>query len=185
MTTAPAFPDAAIAAARDAAKAYLRVTLDDEDALIGGFAASALAMAEGFCDRALVARDFVAILGVARHWQLLPMGPVSAIGAVQGLPAEGAAFDLPVGAYAIDIDAGGDGWVRVRDPGAAGRVQVTYNAGWVADWGGLPAPVAQGVVRLIAHLHGERDGVMSAPPAAVTALWRPYRRVHLAEAARC
>jgi len=183
--TPPGFPDAAIIAARDAAKAYLRITLDDEDAVIGGFAATALAMAEAFCDRVLIRRDFTAILGARRGWQRLPSGPVSAIGTVQGLPADGAAFDLPVDAYAIDIDAAGEGWVRVTDPGAAGRVQVNYSAGVAADWNALPAPVAQGVVRLIAHLHGERDGAMAAPPAAVTALWRPFRRVRLAEAARC
>ena len=40
------------------------------------------------------------------------------------------------------------------------------------------APVAQGVAMLAAHLfdHRESDAV---PPAAVAALWRPYRRLRL------
>jgi hypothetical protein len=36
------------------------------------------------------------------------------------------------------------------------------------------------VLRLVAHLFTSRDGPGGDPPAAVTALWRPYRRLRLA-----
>ena len=49
-----------------------------------------------------------------------------------------------------------------------------------ADQNGVPEPVRQGVLRLVAHLFASRDGDGGAPPAAVTALWRPYRRMRLA-----
>ena len=91
--------------------------------------------------------------------------------------ADGAAFALAADAYAIDIDAGGQGWLRVLAPGAAGRARVTYQAGLAADWAGVPAPLAQGVVLLAAHLF---SGAAGEPPAAVTALWRPWRRLRLA-----
>ena len=42
-------------------------------------------------------------------------------------------------------------------------------------------PWATGVVLLTAHLFDHRGGE-SAPPAAVTALWRPWRRMRLAAA---
>jgi hypothetical protein len=46
-------------------------------------------------------------------------------------------------------------------------------------WGAHP--LRQGVVRLAAHLYAERDGPeLGGPPAAVTALWRPWRRMRLA-----
>lgn len=45
-------------------------------------------------------------------------------------------------------------------------------------WSDLPAPIAQGVVMLVAHQFGDRGGDRE-PPAAVSALWRPYRRVRL------
>ena len=47
-----------------------------------------------------------------------------------------------------------------------------------AGWDAVPAPVAQGVAMLAAHLfdHRESDAL---PPAAVAALWRPYRRMRL------
>ena len=179
---APPFPGAAILAARDAAKGHLRIGSDDEDALVGRLAASALALGEAFAGRAWIARDWSEILPVSRAWQRLGTNAVTAILSVEGLPADGAAFALPVEAYAIDIDAQGDGWVRVIAPGAAGRVRVTYGAGAAADWGDLPPPLQQGVVLLTAFLFEHRDGANgsgAAPPAAVSALWRPWRRVRL------
>jgi len=46
------------------------------------------------------------------------------------------------------------------------------------DGAAIPAPVMQGVVLLAVHLFEHRDGAV-APPAAVAALWRPYRRLRL------
>jgi len=176
--TAPPFPAEALAAARDAAKAHLRIANDDEDALIEGLAASALALCETFTGRAAIVRDWTATLPAARDWHALETAPVLAIAGVEGLPAEGAAFALPAGSYAVDIDAAGEGWVRVTAPGAAGRVRVGFSAGLAASWDALPAPIRHGVVLLIAHLFDARGGD-SAPPAAVAALWRPWRRMRL------
>lgn len=174
----PAFPPAAIADARDAARAHLRISGDGEDALIERLAATALALGEAFTGTAWIARDWTDALPVSRAWQMLGVAPVTAIGSVEGLPAEGSAFALPVDGYAIDIDASGQGWVRVVAPGIAGRVRVTLSAGAAAGWGDLPPPLAQGVVLLIAHLFEHREAD-TAPPAAVSALWRPWRRMRL------
>ncbi|QDX27374.1 phage gp6-like head-tail connector protein [Sphingomonas suaedae] len=57
------------------------------------------------------------------------------------------------------------------------RVAVSYEAGLADNWAGLPPPVAQGVVLLAAHLFEARG---AQPPAVVTALWRPWRRMRLA-----
>ena len=50
--------------------------------------------------------------------------------------------------------------------------------GGAESWEAVPAPLAHGVAMLAAHLfdHRESDAM---PPAAVAALWRPYRRVRL------
>ncbi|MEI9850623.1 MAG: hypothetical protein WDN24_06910 [Sphingomonas sp.] len=177
--TPPPFPEAAIAAARDAAKAYLRIGTEAEDALIAQLAAAAMALGEAFTGTAWIAREWQETLPAARRWSRLGMAPVTAITEVEGLPAEGAAFALAAEAYAIDIDAHGEGWVRTIAPGAAGRVRVTYGAGAAAEWGDLPPPLAQGAVLLAAHLFEHREGG-AAPPAAVGALWRPWRRMRLA-----
>lgn len=167
------FPAPVIAAAGAAAREYWRMG-SGETALIEGLAASALTLAEQFTGRAWIARAGTAVIAASHAWQRLPLAGVTAITGVEGLPAEGAAFVLPVHAYSVDIDAAGQGWVRVMQPGGAGRVRVTYAAGAAVDWAALPAPIAQGVVLMTGHLHDHRN-VGAQPPAAVAALWRPYR----------
>lgn len=177
---APPFPAAAIAAARDAVKAHLRIDGISEDAAIERVAATALALGEAFTGTAWIAREFRDVLPATRAWQVLGTAPVTAIMAVEGLPAEGSAFALPADGHAIDIDATGQGWVRVTAAGAAGRVRVAFAAGAAAGWGDLPPPLAQGAVLLAAHcLEARAEG--AAPPAAVAALWRPWRRMRLTD----
>ena len=163
-----AMPVGVVAAAATAAGAYLRIGAAPDTVLTQG-AGTALALAEAFCGQTLIVRACEDVIGVARDWQRLSALPVRAIAGPVG---------LPVGAYAVDIDAGGVGWVRVTAPGAATRVAVSYTAGLAVDWDALPEPVAQGVVLLAAHLFEHREGD-TAPPAAVAALWRPYRRMRL------
>jgi uncharacterized phiE125 gp8 family phage protein len=113
-------------------------------------------------------------------WQRLRRAPVQAITAVDGLRPDGLAAALPVSAFAIDIDGRGEGWIRVTAPGEATRVRVTYQAGLAGEWSGAPDALRHGIVRLAAHLYAHRDEEKGgAPPAAVTALWRPWRRIGL------
>lgn len=163
-----------------AVKAMLRVAGTDEDDLIAAFAESALGLAEHFTGQLLIARSLRERVVASATWQRLGAAPVRAITGVETLA--GAAL-LP-DAFAVDIDAAGDGWVRVRDAtagGAAHRVVALFAAGLADGWAGLPAPLRQGVVLLAAYLFDERDA-SGAPPAAVTALWRPFRRVALGAA---
>ena len=70
----------------------------------------------------------------------------------------------------------GCGWRQVKE----GRLLVSGTAGLASEPNGVPEPLRQGILRLIAHLFATRDGSGGEPPAAVTALWRPYRRMRLA-----
>ncbi|MGY2734794.1 head-tail connector protein [Sphingomonas sp. UYP23] len=167
--------DRALAVA--AVKAVLRVASSDEDALIAAFAESALGLAEQFTAKVLIVRTLRETLRAEAGWQLLGAAPVLAIIAVD--TTDGTAL-APTG-FAIDIDAAGDGWVRVAG-GRAGRA--VYDAGLAADWADLPAPVRQGVVLLAAYLFDARD-TLGTPPAAVTALWRPFRRMALGGERAC
>jgi len=165
-------------AARDAAlaavKAYLRIDGGAEDALLGALTGSAAEVCEAFTGRWLIARQGTEVVG-GGGWQRLSARPVRAITTVAMRDEAGAETPLPGGAYETDIDARGDGWVRVAAP-SDGRVSVTFTAGLAADWSEVPEAVAQGIVRLAAHFYRMRDsGDVAAPPAAVTALWRPWR----------
>jgi len=172
-----AMPVGVVSAAAAAAGAYLRI-VEAPDAVLTQGAGTALALAEAFCGQRLIGRACEDVIGVRAGWQRLVHLPVSAIGGLTGMTAAGGTFALPVNAYAVDIDAGGVGWVRVTAPGAATRVTVAYTAGLAANWDTLPVPVVQGVTLLAAHLFEHREGSVE-PPAAVAALWRPYRRMRL------
>jgi uncharacterized phiE125 gp8 family phage protein len=176
-TRADAVP--ADAGAVAAVKDYLRIENDAEDALIARLVAVAVGHGERFIRRMLIVRTVCDVVRPTSSWTRLAGSPVSAITQVEGLAADGSAAMLAAGSYAIDIDAGGDGWVRLTANGPR-RVRVTYTAGLAESWSALPEPIAQGVVRLAAHLFTHRDGAdAGAPPAAVAALWRPWRRVSL------
>jgi uncharacterized phiE125 gp8 family phage protein len=179
----PPISEAAIAAVCAAAAAHLRIAATEEAAVLEQAAASAFAVCEAFTGQALIARDWQAVVPANAHWVPLPVQPVVAITQVEGLPAEGAAFALPAGSYAIDLDADGTGWVQAPQPGSAGRLRVSLRAGLAESWEALPAPLAQGIVLLVAHLFTSRD-VADVPPAAVAALWRPWRRMRLAPEVR-
>ncbi len=169
--------DRALAVA--AVKAVLRVASGDEDALIASFAESALGLAEQFTQQVLIARTMRDRMPVSAAWQRVGAGPVRAITGVETV----AGTALAASAYAVDIDASGDGWVRTIDGGGQRQVVAVFTAGLAADWTGLPAPLRQGVVLLAAHLFDVRDD-SAAPPTAVTALWRPFRRIALTARAR-
>lgn len=48
------------------------------------------------------------------------------------------------------------------------------------EWAEVPPSLSEGIVRFAAHLYRERDETKdSHPPAAVAALWRPYRALSL------
>lgn len=157
------------------AKAYLRIATDDDDALVTMLLAAAIGHGEMFTGRLFLQRAVSETAPVACAWARLGAGPVSAITTVE---AGGAT--LPVEAYAIDIDANGDGWVRLTQSGSAKRLTVGYTAGLAPTWEALPEPLRQGAVRLASHLYAHRDEEDGgAPPAAVAALWRPWRRMQL------
>ncbi|RZF60753.1 hypothetical protein EWE75_21295 [Sphingomonas populi] len=185
MTIGSDGPGAVVLGAEDRAaalaevKAMLRLVSDDEDALVAALAETALGLGEAFIGQVLIARTLRDVLPVSRAWQQLAATPVRAIGAVEAIG--GAA--LASQAYAIDVDAAGDGWVRVIDAGGAIRVGVTFTAGLADGWGALPAPIRQGAVLLAAHLFTVRDAA-APPPVAVTALWRPFRRIALTRRTR-
>ena len=164
----------------DALKDHLRVAGSDEDALLAGAIRSASELCEAFTRLALVEREVEEILPARAAWTRLGLAPVRAILGVSALSAAGEATPLAPEDHAIDIDAAGEGWVRVLRRNDAKRVLVRYRAGQGSDWNAVPEPLRHGIVRMAAHLYTHRDREDGrGPPAAVTALWLPYRRLRL------
>lgn len=169
-------PPSSAPVAVEEVKAYLRLDGAGEDAILAGFIRTATALAEAFTGRTLIGREMSEAIGVGPGWQQLRAMPVAAISGV-----ETAGGPLAAGAYEIDIDLTGIGWIRVNDAGPARQASVRYTAGLGSDWNAVPEPIRQGIVRLVAHLHAYRDAPdVPGLPAAVAALWRPWRRMRLA-----
>jgi uncharacterized phiE125 gp8 family phage protein len=155
-------------------KAYLRLDRDDEDALIAGFIRTATSLCEAFTGQWLIVREGEQRLAAETGWQRLAALPVVAITGLYGAGVPSAA------AYESDIDISGMGWVSLSDPAAIAAPSVRFRAGLGADWNDVPEPLRQGLVRLVAHFYTHRDAAdAGAPPAAVAALWRPWRRLRL------
>jgi uncharacterized phiE125 gp8 family phage protein len=168
--------------AAGAAKAYLRVERSDEDMLIAGLVLAAAELCEAFIGRPVLERDFTETIPAGRSWRRLSHGPVRSIGQAETLSAEGTVQPLPAADYGIDIDSSGSGWIRLTATGEIRRIRVGYRAGLAGAWADLPAALRQGILRLAAHFYTNRapEGARgSEPPAAVAALWRPFRRIRL------
>lgn len=178
IITPAALPAAALTELKD----WLGITVSTDDAQLAGLLRAAIDLCEGFTGIMPLEQACEAVLPVVTGWQDLPARPVQAITLVQGIPAEGARFTLPPADYALDLTAAGAGRVRVLNPGAAGRIAVRFTAGLAASWSAMPEALRHGAVRLAAHQYRQREGEGgdAVPPAAVAALWRPWRRLRLA-----
>ncbi len=155
-------------------KAALRLERDDEDALIAGHIRAATALCEAFTGLWLIEREGEQRLAGDLVWQRLLASPVVS---VTGVFSAGVAL---ADGWEAEVAADGTGWVRlVRRPDAP--VVARFRAGLAADWNGVPEPLRAGIVRLVSHFFTHRDAADAGPPpAAVAALWRPWRRMALA-----
>ena len=156
------------------ARAFARIETGEEEALLAGLIRSASCLCEAFLGQAVIERAFTETVIANREWQRLEAFPVRSISEVSsgGKP-------LPANAFATDIDSRGCGWVRIADPSLTGIVDVGGSTGMATGQNEVHEAIRQGVLRIVAHLFTSRDGDGGQIPAAVTALWRPFRRARL------
>ncbi|MEO6433413.1 MAG: hypothetical protein ABIO29_05500 [Sphingomicrobium sp.] len=167
------------AASLSEAQAFVRIETGEEEALLAAMVRSASAICEAFLNQVLVARDFSVDLPASGDWTRLPLTPVKSITGVAAISTDGSSSAVMSTGYAVDIDAHGDGWIKLHAGTGTTRVAVSGRAGMAEDCNGVPEPIRHGILRLAAHLFASRDDDGGQPPAAVTALWRPYRRMRL------
>lgn len=163
-------------------KAWLGVTTTRDDAELLALLGAALDLCEGFTGTMPLQAGCEEVLPANGEWQSLSARSVQAITALAALAPDGTRRALAGTDYEFDLDAEGGGHVRLLVPVDEGRMVVAYIAGMATDWSALPEALRQGLIRLAAYQHRERDSgdANGLPPAAVAALWRPWRRVRLA-----
>ncbi len=164
----------------DEARAFLRIDQECDDPSLETILLAAIRHAEEFTGQLLIRRAVQQILPSSSQWQKLSVAPVVSVDALIGIPADGARFPIDPAHYTARIDGSGDGYVSVRRPGAAGRVEIEYTAGLSPSWDTLPESLRLGILRMTGYLFAHRDDPADAgPPAAVAALLRPWRRIRL------
>lgn len=181
MKRAIVTPAALAPAALAELKQWLGITATHDDAPLTALLRTALETCEAFTGLMPLACECEEMLPASSQWQCLATRPVGAITGVEGVLASGARVALGLADYELDLDADGGGRVRILSASGASRVAVRFSTGLAADWSHLPEAIRHGVLRLAAHQHRERDsaGAAPLPPAAVAALWRPWRRLRL------
>jgi hypothetical protein len=140
------------------AKAFCRIDVDDDDALVSALIASARLHVEAMTGRALVEQTWRLSLSCAPRLVELPVAAAIALVAA------------PDGA-ALQGDA-----VLLRETGGD-DVTIDYTAGY-GDADAVPADLKQAVLTLVAYWYENRDA-LTAPPLGFDRLIAGYRRVRL------
>lgn len=182
MTRAIIVPADVSGAALTDLKAWLAITTTHDNAALTHLLQAALDLCEGFTGSLPLASTCEERLRTASCWQELHTRPVQAIIKLEALSVSGLRSPIDPTLYEFDLLENGKGRVRLHSLPATSRIVVTFAAGLAPDWASLPEGLRHGVLRLAAHNYRERDasGTAAQPPAAVTALWRPYRQLRLA-----
>lgn len=168
--------------ALDELKQWLAITTTRDDAALTALLRSALDACEGFTRQMPLEALCEEVQPAVRGLHDLATAPVQAITSLASISPDGARVDLDPGTYLFDIAADGGGRVNLLVAPDQSRVAIRFTAGLAPGWDSLPDGMRHGVIRLAAHQYRERNegDANRSPPAAVAALWHPWRRMRIA-----
>ena len=163
------------------ARGWLRLGTTIDDAVIAGLVRAATNICEAFIGQWLMVRMGEEVGPLPADRILLGARPVVAVDSVILLSPDGSEQPLGEQAYRVTIARDGSACVAVAVADSADAVgaRIIYRAGMAEGANGVPEAIRQGIIRMTQHLHDARDGAGAAPPAAIAALWQPWRRVTL------
>lgn len=158
------------------ARSWLRMGATTDDAVVAQLIRAATNICEAFIGQWLIRRTAEESVPLSDGAATLRVRPVVAVTGVTLLKPGGEEI-LPVERYRPAIARDGTTHIAIVDPGGAERARIACRAGIADDANGIPEAIRQGIVRMIQHLHDARDETGAAPPAAIAALWQPWRRL--------
>lgn len=170
------------------AKAFLKVDDDAEDGLITTLIGAARLHIEGVTGRALVAQSWRKVIHAWPESRMvrLPVGPVSAIAAINAVDESGASHEIGLEAFSLDGDMLVVPAVVMGMPRLQSRqgIEIDYLAGFGDAAEDVPADLRTALLGLVAHWHEHRDTVIAPGSGAVVPsgfdrLVAGYKRVRL------
>ncbi len=184
LVTPPAIEPVSLAEA----KAHLRISHLDEDALISTLIVSARRIVEARTGLVLIEQDWTCYLD---DWPedgviAIPLAPVSAVDEVSVFGENDIAAAIDPAHYYVDVASrpprlllrGSRVWAR---PGRiANGVAIAVKAGFGVSASSVPEALRQAILQLVAHWH-EHRGHAEPPalPLTLDTLLQPYREVRL------
>lgn len=173
------------------ARGWLRMGTTADDAVVAQLVRAATSICEAFIGQWLIVRAAEEAVplraGAARPsgqpGARLSARPVTAVDGVTLILPDGSERAVGADGYRATIARDGTAHVAVHDAQGARAVRIAYRAGLAPGANAVPEAIRQGIVRMVQYLHEARDGAHegagTAPPAAVAALWQPWRRLTL------
>lgn len=166
-----------------AMRAWLRMDgSDEEDPLIADLIGAATGLCEAFTGQWVMTRAGVwrgQVFAGGRAVRL-PVRPVVAVDEA-ALMVGGAEHVLDAAAYDVLIDRDGGARLRLLQGFGLKPIIVRYRGGMAETEAAVPDALRHGIIRMVQHYYETRDAPVAAgmPPAAVAALWQPWRIVSL------
>lgn len=161
-------------------KHWLGITRSADDAQLTALIGAGVESCEAFTGITPLACTIEETLGASHEWARLVTRPIAQVTGVELIDTGGARTAMAEDEYDLHLAGDGSGQLRLRRGPFASRVVVTLDAGLAPDWTSLPDGLRHGILRFAAFLHREGEQAAGEPPAAIAALWRPWRTLRLA-----
>lgn len=171
------------AAALAELKHWLGISRPAEDAALVALLEASLAICEAFTGKAPLAQTVEEVIAPVSGWQELTSRPVRDVTGAALIAADGTRETLAIPGDTFELRITDSAYVQLLRPLEGRGVALRLVVGIADDWEQVPAALRHGIIRLAAHHYRDRDRdtkASVAPPACVTALWRPWRSVRLA-----
>ena len=165
-------------------KSWLGITRPVEDALLIDLLLTALGMCESFTGQAPLSQLVEERLPTSAKKVTLVSRPATSISSVELVSHNGDRTPLTPDQYESEISSQGSLAFQLTNDLEGQVVIVATRVGIADTWASVPASLKQGIIRLCAYHYRDRDrsresGKASAPPAIVSALWRPWQELRL------
>jgi len=160
----------------DEVKAQLRITFDDDDALLGRLITAARDHVEKYCGTTLATQTIALRCDGFHDFARLPVAPVQSVASVKYIDTDGQENTLPTDTYELRADGleasiarrYGQHWPAIQ---RGSRITVTA----VAGYSSVPPAVRHAMLLFIAEAYENRENAPQGGWSAMDSLLSNYR----------